>query len=74
MAGPAHQTRDDPLKLILERMDRIEAELQAVRSPAPREQAGAIGEANRGPGASHSNVGTVVVKVTRLRTVPLQKK
>ena len=43
VAGAAHQTRDDPLKLILERMDRIEAELQAVRSPAPREQAGATG-------------------------------
>ena len=41
VAGTAHHTRDDPLKLILE---RIEAELQAVRSPTSQKQTGASGK------------------------------
>ena len=41
VAGTAHHTRDDPLKLILE---RIEAELQAVRSQTLQKQTGARGK------------------------------
>ena len=44
VAGTVHHTRDDPLKLILERMERIEAELQAVRSQTLQKQTGARGK------------------------------
>ena len=44
IAGTTHYKRDDPLKLILERMERIEAELQAVRSPTSQKQTGASGK------------------------------
>ena len=47
VAGTAHHARDDPLKLILERMERIEAELHAVRSPTSLQQPGASGGGGR---------------------------
>ena len=45
VAGTAH--RDDPLKMILKRMERIETELQAVHSPTPRQQSGASGRSRQ---------------------------
>ena len=47
VAGTAHHAQDDPLKMILERMERIEAELQAVRSPPSRQQSEASGGNSR---------------------------
>ena len=62
VAGTVHHARDDPLKLILERMERIEAELQAVRSQTL--------QSRREPEANHSSAGTVAAKATRQRIVP----
>ena len=44
VAGTGRQTLDNLLKLILERMERIEAELQSVHSPTSGKQTGASGK------------------------------